>query len=190
MKCRCDARIGDVPGSQIRSVKARKAAQARWGKWGHPRDVTTTPNTRASCRCRRVGCLKPSGPGRRSSCEQSDLLPELSRPIASLNLWLSLVALNPPERHEWKGLVLGRVKPTTGPSMRLRLPMPAGASWSSPIRINATDGADYFAKFPESCMNHPKDGMSVAIEMIAAECGRLIGAPVCDTVLLRVPAAF
>jgi hypothetical protein len=111
-------------------------------------------------------------------------------PGDSLDLWLSLVAPNPPERRDWEGLVSGRVEPTSGPSIRLRVPGPAVGSWSSPIRINASDGADYFAKFPESCTNHPRDGMSVVVEMVAAELGRLINAPVCDTVLLEVPAAL
>jgi hypothetical protein len=94
---------------------------------------------------------------------------------------------NFPARGDWAGLVASRAEPTAGPFIRVRVESKGG--WSSAIRVTASDGIDYFAKFPEKCTKqHALGGMAVAVEMVAAEAGRLIGAPVCDTVLLRVPA--
>lgn len=104
------------------------------------------------------------------------------------DLCLALMAADLPDRADWKGLVASRAEPTAGPFIKVRVPTGARVSWSSPVRVTATDGYDYFAKFPEKCtVKDPKGGMSVAVEMVAAELGRLIKAPVCDTELLRVP---
>ncbi len=91
-----------------------------------------------------------------------------------------------PERSEWDGLVRNRADPSGGPSLAVIVGA-AGGSWSSPVRATGDDARDYFAKFPELCPN-PPDRMSVVTEMVVARAGRLIGAPTCETVVMRVPA--
>jgi hypothetical protein len=123
--------------------------------------------------------------GRRVTHRAIRSVRHLSRP-RRLDLWLTPMTANPPARSDWVGLVASRVEPTEGPFIRLRVEAKGG--WSSAIRVTASDGVDYFAKFPEKCTkNDPLGGMAVAVELVAAEAGRLIGAPMCDTVVLRVP---
>src|SRR5262249_30054216 len=65
---------------------------------------------------------------------------------------------------------------------------PAGGSWSGPFRVIASDGQQYLVKSLDTCPVGEK--ASLAIERIVAEVGRLIGAPVCKTSLIRIPAAL
>jgi|SRR5215475_8309572 len=62
----------------------------------------------------------------------------------------------------------------------------AGSSWSGPIRVIGSDQNEYFVKCLEAC---PDDlqRKSLVIEQVVAEVGKLIGAPVCETSLIRVP---
>lgn len=116
----------------------------------------------------------------------------MSAPASTPNILLSgvrgLTVAAVVVRSAWDGLVSGRADPMNGPTMVL-ISGSAGGTWSSPIRVAADDGHDYFVKFPEACSD-PADQASVAIEMIVARVGRLIGAPVVDAVVLQVPAAF
>lgn len=89
------------------------------------------------------------------------------------------------KREDWEGILPARTDPAVGPSVVL-IGGPGGGSWSSPVRVTADDGHDYFVKFPEACPD-PADRTSVAIEMIVAQVGRLIGAPVVDAALMRIP---
>lgn len=95
------------------------------------------------------------------------------------------VAKELPERTDWNGLVSDRVDPTDGPSLAVIVGA-AGFSWSSPVRVTGDDSRDYFAKFPEACPG--PDQMSVVTEMLVARAGRMIGAPTCETVVLKVPS--
>jgi hypothetical protein len=99
---------------------------------------------------------------------------------------LTAVANGLPQRSDWDGLIANRADPSAGPSLAIIVGA-AGNSWSSPVRVTGDDARDYFAKFPELCPN-PPDRMSVVIEMVVARAGRLIGAPTCETVVMRVPA--
>lgn len=89
-----------------------------------------------------------------------------------------------PDRAEWDGLIGNRENPSGGPSLAV-IVSPAGGSWSSPVRVTGDDSRDYFAKFPEACPG--QDEMSVVTEMVVARAGRLIGAPTCETVVMKVP---
>jgi hypothetical protein len=64
----------------------------------------------------------------------------------------------------------------------------AGGTWSGPFRATASDGYDYFVKSLDT--TPPGEGASLAVEFIVAEVGRLIGAPVCRTSLIRIPQAI
>ena len=64
----------------------------------------------------------------------------------------------------------------------------AGASWSSPFRVVASDGRQYFVKSREACPAGQEN--SLVIENVVASAGRLIGAPVCETSLIRIPEEF
>jgi hypothetical protein len=84
---------------------------------------------------------------------------------------------------DWAGLVKGRSDDFAG--LEVILPSPAGGSWSGPFRSVASDGREYFVKSLDTCP--VGQGASLAIERIVAEVGRLIGAPVCTTSLIRIP---
>lgn len=67
-------------------------------------------------------------------------------------------------------------------------PEPSGNSWGGPFRATANDKQSYFVKSLQTC---PQDQQaSLAVEQIVARAGRLIGAPVCETTLIRIPAAL
>jgi hypothetical protein len=64
----------------------------------------------------------------------------------------------------------------------------AGHTWSGPFRATGSDLNTYFVKCLQSC---PRDQQaSLAVEQIVAGVGRLIGAPVCETSLIRIPDAL
>ncbi len=86
---------------------------------------------------------------------------------------------------DWAGLVRGRSD--TFADLQVTIPVAqAGASWSGPFRVVASDGHQYFVKSLDTCP--PGQEASIAIERIVAEVGRLIGAPVCTTSLIRIPS--
>jgi hypothetical protein len=88
---------------------------------------------------------------------------------------------------EWSGLV--RARTDTFDDLRMTGPVaPSGGSWSGPFRVIASDGNQYFVKSVDTCP--PGQQASVAIEHIVAGVGRLIGAPVCTTSLIRIPLAL
>lgn len=87
---------------------------------------------------------------------------------------------------EWQGLVSGRANPEDGiPSIAL-IASSGGPTWSSPVRVTADNGNDYFVKFAEACPD-PSQRMSIVIEMVVANLGRAIGAPVVQTTVIKVP---
>jgi hypothetical protein len=89
------------------------------------------------------------------------------------------------ELTDWSGLVCGRTDSFN--SLTVIKPMvPAASFWSGPFRVTASDQRDYWVKSLETCP--PGHGPSLAIEQIVSRVGRLIGAPVCETSLIRIPA--
>lgn len=88
---------------------------------------------------------------------------------------------------DWSGLVTGRTDDFD--ALLLIAPVAgAGGSWSGPFRATASDGHDYFVKSLD--MTPPGEGASLAVEFVVAEVGRLIGAPVCHTSLIKIPQAI
>ncbi|GAA3707626.1 hypothetical protein GCM10022224_086500 [Nonomuraea antimicrobica] len=85
---------------------------------------------------------------------------------------------------DWSGLVRGRHDRFDGLHVRA-LSGAAGQSFASPFEVLANDGGRYFVKALEGCQEFARG--SLAIEYVVAEAGRLIGAPVCDTSLIRIP---
>jgi HipA-like kinase len=98
----------------------------------------------------------------------------------SLTHWMdTLVELN-----DWSGLVRGRNDDFDG--LSVVAPEPSGGSWGGPFRATASDNRTYFVKSLQTC---PQDQQaSLAVEQIVAQVGRLIGAPVCETSLIRIPS--
>jgi len=87
---------------------------------------------------------------------------------------------------DWSGLVRDRNDDFN--SLWAVAPEPAGGSWGGPFRATASDNRAYFVKSLQTC---PQDQQaSLAVEQIVAQVGRLIGAPVCETTLIRIPAAL
>lgn len=88
---------------------------------------------------------------------------------------------------DWSGLVRDRSDSFT--DLQMVIPVaPAGGTWSGPFRVVASDGRQYFVKSLDTCPAGQE--ASIAIERIVAEAGRLIGAPVCTTNLIRIPFAL
>lgn len=52
--------------------------------------------------------------------------------------------------------------------------------------MTASDGRDYFVKARETCP--PGQEASLAVEQVVSRVGELIGAPVCESTLIRIPA--
>lgn len=91
----------------------------------------------------------------------------------------------PVDISDWNGLVNSRTDDFDG--LRIVAPVAtAGASWSGPFRVIASDQADYFVKSMETCPTGHE--ASIAIEHVVARAGQLIGAPMCHTSLIRIPA--
>jgi hypothetical protein len=91
------------------------------------------------------------------------------------------------ELADWSGLVRGRTD--SFDALTLVKPMvPAATFWAGPFRATASDQRDYFVKTLQTCP--PTQEPSLAIEQIVSQVGRLIGAPVCETSLIRIPAAW
>ncbi|MEV6342959.1 hypothetical protein [Actinoplanes sp. NPDC051851] len=84
---------------------------------------------------------------------------------------------------EWTGLAQGRSDAFD--DLEVVAPSAANAGWSSPFRALATDYQQYFVKCLEACPSG--QGAAIAVELVVAEVGRLIDAPVCTTSLIRIP---
>jgi hypothetical protein len=91
------------------------------------------------------------------------------------------------ELAEWSGLVHGRDDSFNALEAVILTPLPQ-RTWSGPFRVTASNQRDYFVKALETCP--PGQGASLAVEQIVSQVGKLIGAPVCDTSLIRIPAAL
>lgn len=62
---------------------------------------------------------------------------------------------------------------------------PPDWSFASPFRVIGSDRCGYFVKTIDACVGNAR--ASLAIEYIVAGAGRLIGAPVCESSLIRIP---
>jgi hypothetical protein len=90
------------------------------------------------------------------------------------------------ELDEWTGQVVGRNDDFD--SLYVVAPEASGTSWSGPFRATASDRRTYFVKSLQSCP--PGQQASLAVEQIVARVGDLVGAPVCWTSLIRIPAVL
>lgn len=87
---------------------------------------------------------------------------------------------------EWSGLVRDRTDSFN--ALTVVAPVAAGVGWYGPFRVTASDGRDYWVKSLDTYP--PEEGPSLATEQIVAQVGKLIGAPVCETSLIRIPEAL
>jgi hypothetical protein len=95
--------------------------------------------------------------------------------------------LNLAQLAEWSGLVSGRDDSFQALYAVVLTPLPQ-QTFNGPFRVTASDGRDYFVKALQMCpAGHEA---SLAIEQVVAQVGQLIGAPVCESSLIRIPAAF
>lgn len=92
------------------------------------------------------------------------------------------------ELADWRGLVSGRTDDYDAVHL-VAVITPGGQSWASPFRAVADDGNDYFVKTLESCRRDWARG-SIAVEYIVGKVGKLVGAPVCASTLIRIPEEF
>ncbi|MDA0635339.1 hypothetical protein OUY22_18105 [Nonomuraea sp. MCN248] len=88
---------------------------------------------------------------------------------------------------DWSGLVRGRHDHFDGLYVRALIGS-VGQSFASPFQVLANDGRRYFVKALDGCQEFARG--SLAVEYVVAEAGRLIGAPVCDSSLIRIPEDF
>lgn len=88
---------------------------------------------------------------------------------------------------DWSGLARGRRDDSDGPYVRAIISSP-NRSFASPFQVLASDGRRYFVKALGGCQEFARG--SLAIEYVVAEVGRLIGAPICENVLIRIPGDF
>ena len=92
-----------------------------------------------------------------------------------------------PTLKDWSARVRQRTDDLVG--VDLITPAPeAATSWGGPFRAVASDNREYFVKTLAACP--PGRGSSLAVELIVARAGKLIGAPVCETSLVYIPDAF
>ncbi|MFI0417631.1 HipA family kinase [Spongiactinospora sp. 9N601] len=89
---------------------------------------------------------------------------------------------------DWRGLIYGRADDYHDLNL-IAVTAPGGQSWASPFRGIADDGQDYFVKTLEGCKRDWARG-SLAVEYIVGQVGTLIGAPVCESALIRIPDEF
>ena len=92
------------------------------------------------------------------------------------------------ERGDWSGLVRGRNDDFDALHVVAPEAASAGASWGGPFRVTASDRRTYFVKSLQTCVDGGE--ASLAVEQVVARLGRLIGAPVCETSLIRIPSAL
>lgn len=84
----------------------------------------------------------------------------------------------------WQGLVTNRSD--NFDALRIAAPSAtAVGSWSGPFRVIASDGHEYFVKSLDTCPQGQE--ASLAIEFVVARVGGLIGAPMLNTSLIRIP---
>ncbi|MEU8037342.1 HipA family kinase [Streptosporangium sp. NPDC049078] len=88
---------------------------------------------------------------------------------------------------DWAGLVGSRDDSFNDLIMTMPL-TPGGNTFASPFLAVASDDRRYWVKCVDACEDHTK--MSVAIEYVVSGVGRLIGAPVCNGSLIRIPEEF
>lgn len=87
---------------------------------------------------------------------------------------------------DWSGLVRGRDDSFN--ALQVVIPTALGPSWSGPFRVTASDQQDYFVKSLETCPAGQQ--ASLAVEQVVSQVGKLIGAPVCETSLIRIPTSL
>jgi hypothetical protein len=97
--------------------------------------------------------------------------------------WRALVELG-----DWSGLVRDRNDDFDALYVMAPEPTPAGPGHGGAFRATASDKRGYFVKSLQTCIRGEE--ASVAVEQIVAGLGRLIGAPVCHTSLIRIPSAL
>lgn len=89
-----------------------------------------------------------------------------------------------PDFGGWETLIASRTD--SGPSLSIAATISgSGGTWSGPFRVIGSDGNDWFVKSLQTCPAGQE--ASIAIEHIVAGVGKLIGAPMCDTSLIRIP---
>ncbi|MEU1733725.1 hypothetical protein [Streptosporangium sp. NPDC020145] len=86
---------------------------------------------------------------------------------------------------EWSSLVTGRHDDFDSLTVRALTGGAMGQSFASPFPVIGSDNRRYFVKALEGCPEHARG--SLAVEYVVAQVGRLIGAPVCDSGLIRIP---
>lgn len=86
---------------------------------------------------------------------------------------------------EWRGLVTERNDDFNTLTVDAFDPAGSASGWSGAFRVVASDHRSYFVKSVDICP--AGQGVSVASEMIIARIGRLIGAPVLETSIIRIP---
>lgn len=89
------------------------------------------------------------------------------------------------DEQDWAGVSLARHDDFDDLSV-IAVIEPGQASWGSPFRALGSDGNSYFVKTLGTCARDWAQG-ALAIEYVVAQVGKLIGAPVCDGGLIRVP---
>lgn len=90
--------------------------------------------------------------------------------------------LVPVELPEWNGLVTGRTDPVDAPIIALPIkPSPRGGSGT--FLAADADGVQWWVK----PLNNAQGERVTVTEAIVAAAGRLIGAPVCETAIVRLP---
>lgn len=84
--------------------------------------------------------------------------------------------------NDWIGRLNGVARPDPQVTATAIL-REAGTGSSSPLLVQASDKGRYWLKHPAS----PAGARSLVAEVVVAGCGRLIGAPVCETTLVVLP---
>ncbi|MFI6631363.1 hypothetical protein ACIBI7_21040 [Nonomuraea fuscirosea] len=89
---------------------------------------------------------------------------------------------------DWHGLVSGRTDSYDSLNL-IAVTIPGMQTWATPFRGIADDGHEYFIKTLDGCKKEWTRG-SLAVEYIVGQAGKLIGAPVCDNALIRIPTGL
>lgn len=87
------------------------------------------------------------------------------------------------EHNDWDGLVTGHREDRHDADVRAVVIDCAPQGGSRPAKILATNGKQYWIK----PVNNNQGPLVPVTEQVVARCGKLIGAPTCDVVLLRIP---
>ncbi|MEU6716026.1 hypothetical protein ABZ897_31560 [Nonomuraea sp. NPDC046802] len=86
---------------------------------------------------------------------------------------------------DWSGRVRGHRTDDFDDLRVTAIVSPPDWSFTSPFRVIGSDRCGYFVKTIDACVSNAR--ASLAIEYIVAGAGRLIGAPVCESSLIRIP---